>query len=315
MVGSERRVSLSSIRRNEVEEMKILSFGEILWDVYPEAKFIGGAPLNFAAHMAKHGHQVWMLSALGRDDLGAEAAKQLEAWGICTGYVSFSDTRETGRCLVTLSADAVPSYQLLSDVAYDEIACDQVAGSFDVLYFGTLALRSAHNRAALKKLLSEHRFGEVFVDVNLRPPFVSGEVLRFAAEQATMLKISREELGAVAQLLELTATDEESLARELSKRYEQLRCIVITRDADGAYAWDSVRRQGCACAGEKVAVVSTVGAGDSFSAAFLHSCLCGKDLESCLSYAAKVAGYVVSQYDAVPEYNAEQFAETAEPVE
>ena len=81
--------------------MKVLSFGEILWDVYPDEKYLGGAPLNFAAHLAKHGEDVAMLSAVGKDELGEEAKELVEAWGISTAYVAELSDRKTGCCLVT----------------------------------------------------------------------------------------------------------------------------------------------------------------------------------------------------------------------
>ncbi len=289
--------------------MKVLCFGEILWDVYPDEKCLGGAPLNFGAHLAKHGEDVYMLSALGRDALGDEARKQVTAWGMKDNFVSALDTFETGKCLVTLDENAVPSYNLLEDVAYDHIGCDNVPDTFDVLYFGTLALRGEYNRRALDGLLTLHTFKEVFVDVNIRAPFYSADTVRFAVNNATILKVSFEELKTVAELLDIEKCgDYGTFSTTLADNFNNLKLIIITLGADGAYAYDCVVKKAYFSVSDKVKVVSTVGAGDSFSAAFLHKYLRGFDIQDCLAYANKIACKVVSEVDAVPEYRIEDFA-------
>lgn len=288
--------------------MKILSFGEILWDVYPDEKYLGGASLNFAAHLAKNGEEAYMLSALGQDDLGADAKKMVEKWNVSTQFVAELSQNETGKCLVTLDKNRIPSYNLLDHVAYDYIPTDAVEGDFDVLYFGTLALRGEYNRASLERLLARKQFREVFVDVNIRPPFYSKESVRFAFSKASIVKVSDEELPVVQGLLGMEKSDDyKAFAAALAKTYQNLNCVIITRGGEGAYALNCKAGSDAACPSEKVKVVSTVGAGDSFSAGFLHKYLAGAPLADCLAYATKIAGFVVSQYDAVPEYPAEGF--------
>lgn len=288
--------------------MKVLSFGEILWDVYPDKKYLGGASLNFGAHLAKHGEDVYMLSALGRDILGEEAGKQVTAWGMKDAFVSVLDAFETGKCLVTLDENAVPSYNLLEDVAYDHICCENVPDNFHVLYFGTLALRGEYNRRALEGLLTSHTFKEIFVDVNIRAPFYSADTVRFATENATVLKVSLEELATVSKLLGMAQTEDYPLfAKSIADSFDNLKLIIITLGADGAYAYDCVAKTAYFSASDKVKVVSTVGAGDSFSAAFLHTYMQGLDIPTCLKYANKVACKVVSEMDAVPNYSIADF--------
>lgn len=290
--------------------MKVLSFGEILWDVYDDRKCIGGAPLNFAAHMAKHGDEIYMLSALGADELGDEAIKQIEQWGISAKYTSVLEEKATGRCVVTLDENKVPAYNLLQDVAYDYITCDELSDRFDVLYFGTLALRSESNLRSVKNLMESNEFENVFVDINIRPPFYTRESVSFAIQNATILKISLEEMATVSELIGLRETMRyEKFAARLAEMYKTLKCIIITLGAEGAYALDCTADRGYSCESEKVEVKSTVGAGDSFSAAFLHRYLRGNDISSCLEHATKVAGFVVSEYDAVPDYDDKRFDE------
>lgn len=286
--------------------MSILSFGEILWDVYPDRKCLGGAPLNFAAHLAKHGEQVYMLSAVGTDKLGAQALEQVERWGVRTDFVTCDPQKQTGCCMVTLDAQSVPTYDLLKDVAYDYISDAQLTGSFDVLYFGTLALRSGENFRTLRRILDTHRFREVFVDVNIRPPFSTAEAVRFAAERATVLKASIEELPVLYKVFGADpAMPYEAFARMLARRCGGLRCVIITLGEAGAWVLDCDRQKEYACGGVKTEVRSTVGAGDSFSAAFLAGYLKGTPIRTCLEHAVQVAGFVVSCFEAVPEYGPE----------
>lgn len=283
---------------------KLLAFGEILWDVYPTEKFLGGASLNFAAHFVKFGHEAEMLSALGADALGAEARERLKNWTLGDRYVPALTEKETGKCLVTLDENSIPSYNLLDDVAYDRICTKSIEEDFDLLYFGTLALRGEYNRAALNSLLEEKPFGEIFVDVNIRPPFYSEEVVRFALSKATILKISLEELPVVAQLLgENFSTDYEAFSRLLAHKFSGLRRIIITLGGDGAYALNCKSGESAFCPAKKVEVASTVGAGDSFGAAFVSEYLAGKSLSACLERASRLAAYVVSQTAAVPDYD------------
>ena len=289
--------------------MKILCFGEILWDVYPDKKYIGGASLNFAGHMAKHGEEAYMLSALGCDDLGEEAEAVLSRLGISCAYVARLRDKETGKCLVTLDDRSIPSYDLLRDVAYDFIPCDGVEGDFDVLYFGTLALRGEENFSSLRRLVRTHSFGEIFSDVNIRPPFYSRETVRFSLETATVLKMSLEELPTVADALDMRGyEDHKRFAHALAGANSNLKCILITLGEEGAYALDCRTGAEAFCGARTVPVVSTVGAGDSFSAAFLYQYLRSKELSACVEYATRIAGFVVSRFDAVPDYCPKDFS-------
>ncbi len=283
--------------------MRLLSFGEVLWDVYPDKKFIGGAPMNFAAHFAKQGGSAAMISALGRDALGGDALKQLEEWGIDTSFITYPEGKETGKCLVTLDENRIPSYNLLSDVAYDYISCDKVRGEFDAVYFGTLSLRSEYNLRSLEGLLSREKFGEVFSDLNIRPPFYSKESILFALENASIVKISDEEMPTVLSEIGFKKSEDYSeISAALAKRFSNLRVIIVTLGAKGAFAYSCTGASEYFCESVKVEVASTVGAGDSFSATFLANYLSGKGIDECLKKASEIAAFVVSRYEAVPVY-------------
>lgn len=283
--------------------MKVLSFGEIIWDVYPDEKHLGGAPLNFAAHFAKQGGEAYVLSALGDDELGNEALNKLSLWKVNAEYVSVLSGKDTGKCLVTLDKQGVPTYNIVRDSAYDYINCSSVSDEFDALYFGTLALRNEYNRREISELIKSHSFKEIFVDVNLREPFISRESLMLCMENATVLKISDEELSDVSKILFNNEYGYKNIVTEISKTFQNIKFIIITLGEKGSYAYDVHNKTSFSCAAERVTVASTVGAGDSFSAAFLYKYMSGFDINSCLKTASRISAYVVSKTEAVPEYD------------
>lgn len=281
--------------------MKILAFGEILWDVFPDKKCIGGAPLNFAAHAAKQGSEAYILSAVGRDPLGEDALTFLKDKKIKTDYVGLSDL-ETGKCLVTLDKNGVPNYDLLSGVAWDEIAGGPKE-AFDVFYFGTLALRSEINLKTVKEILNDNTFKEIFADVNIRPPYYSSEILAFVSEKATVLKISDEELPIYLRELGLYAESSyKNSAKLIAKTFNNLKLVIITLGEKGAYVFDAEKSLEYSCDAVKAEVKSTVGAGDSFSATFICEYMKESDIPTCLHRASEIAAFVVSQVGAIPDY-------------
>lgn len=287
--------------------MKLLSFGEIIWDVFPTGAHLGGAPLNFAAHAAMQGADAYVLSAVANDTLGNKALAEIKELGVKTDHVSVSE-KPTGSCIVTLDARGVPSYNLVRDTAYDDIALPNISAEdgFDVLAFGTLALRQEHNRAILKELISKAEFPVIFSDLNIRAPFYSKENILFCLENADILKISDEELPVITR--EAFGKDfaaPEEAAKEIFNSFGKKRLVLITKGAEGAYAYDGGKEYYCDAA--KAEVVSTVGAGDSFGASFLSQLLSGKTVADSLAIAARVSAFVVSNTGAVPKYDIKDF--------
>lgn len=285
-----------------------LAFGEVLWDVYPEERCLGGATMNFAAHFKKCGGKAWIVTSVGEDLLGKEVVDRILELGIETEYVTYAKNKETGKCLITLDKNKIPSYELLNNVAYDEIKKPKLGDKiFDVLYFGTLALRNEKNLSVLKQIISENKFNDFFVDVNIRSPYYCEDVIRFALENATVVKISDEELPVVMNALGKNYKINEECAQLLSKDFDNLKIILITKGDKGSFAYDTVNKKIFECQPPQVDVVSTVGAGDSFSAAFAAQYLKTKDIPTALSLATKLSAFVVSCKDAIPEYELSDF--------
>ncbi len=281
--------------------MKILSFGEIIWDVYsPTERTLGGAPLNFAAYAAMMGADVYLASAVGGDDIGREAVESIKKLGIDCRYVSVSD-KVTGQCLVTLGARGVPSYKILENVAYDAVELpDSLFCEFDAIAFGTLALRTKENRDALERVLKNNKFAEVYTDLNIRPPFYSAESVRFCLENATVVKISDEELPVATEVLFGKKAEVKEAVKMLQTAFDNVKLMVITCGADGAYCFES-NGESHFVPSVPAKVVSTVGAGDSFGAVFLSRYLAGVDVASALGEAAAVASFVVSNKGSIPD--------------
>lgn len=238
---------------------------------------------------------------MGNDILGEETIKAIKEFGIETNFISVNSEKITGRCDVTLDENQIPTYNLLQDVSYDYIPTENIGNYFDVLYFGTLALRNNFNRNSLNKLLSRNNYKEIFVDVNIRAPYYSKETVEFSLKNATIFKISDEELPIVAETLNITHMTIKDFTETLHKMFSDIKLIIITLGKNGAFAFDCKSNNYFFCPAENVNVVSTVGADDSFGAAFLYNYLCGRDIGMCLMDAAKLSGYVISHKGAVPD--------------
>ena len=290
--------------------MNALIFGEILWDVFPDHRTIGGAPLNFGAHLHRLGCDVTLISAVGRDALGEESQSAIEALGLSSSCVATLDY-PTGQAVVTLDETGVPSYELVQDVAYDHIPFPDhlpCSGSFDAIYFGTLAQRASDSRSSLQRLVSTIHAKTVFCDINIRQHFYSDETLRFCLESATVLKISRDEMGVLAELgvleqpLTNTASDARSIGLALRRRFPQLEQLLLTLDAVGAAVWEAETDTLSISDKPDVAVLSTVGGGDSFGACYLRHYLAGEPASVCLRRAVTLSNFVVTQLGAIPDY-------------
>ena len=278
--------------------MKILSFGEIIWDVYENESFIGGAPLNLAAHCSKQGADSFMLSSVGNDDLGKNALEIVKNFNVNTDFVSINKEKETGKCIVTLNENGVPSYNVLTDVSYDYIKSPDNINDlqFDFFCFGTLALRSKENLETVKTIIKNSNIENIYCDINIRPPFFSDNVILFALENSNILKISDEELHYVTEVCGLKEL------QDISKKYKNLKFILFTQGEKGALVYDCKNQKVHKESAPKVKVASTVGAGDSFGATFICEYFKTNNIEKSLNKATEISAFVVSKKEAIPEY-------------
>lgn len=282
--------------------IRVVAFGEILWDIFDEKKVIGGAPFNFAAHLASLGAESYIVSSLGNDENGRDAIAEAKAKGIRTDHISFNRF-PTGYCRVTLN-NGIPSYDLAKNVAYDHIGRQCPQGRFDALYMGTLAMRTPESRMAFDSLVRCTTAKEIFFDVNIRGNFYSRELLHSLLSCATILKVSAEELPVLG-----TGSDEIRACLNIAAKYRNLKYIALTLGPDGAAVIDCRAKTVLYSDKPHSKPVSTVGAGDSFAACFIYNLLAGQPVSVCLDRAVKLSDYVVTQLEAVPEYPAELLSE------
>jgi fructokinase len=286
--------------------MKVLSFGEILFDVIEDEYYLGGAPLNFAAHLAQCGVESYIFSKVGADELGAEALRQVRGLGVKTDFVEVDEAHATGTVEVLLNAGQ-PDYTIFENVAYDFITLDEKVEAFgktefDLLYYGTLAQRSTQSREALRQIIAQRKFKQVFYDVNLRKGFYNQEILENSLQHCTMLKLNDEEVKVLSQLLYQQELSMEEFSRKAVAAYG-IAIVIITAGAAGCYLYEG--GQLLFVPGQAVVVADTVGAGDAFSAAFVYKYLSGASAVEAARAATRLGAYVASCRGPIPAYTSE----------
>ena len=283
--------------------MKTIIFGEVIWDVYPDKKTIGGAPFNFGANISLLGDEAFLVTAVGNDELGENALKEMKHYGIKTVLVSKS-TYPTGRCTVTLDENKIPSYFVHENTAYDNITItDETiekikAINADVFYFNTLIQRNETSRNSLKKILSECSFKEVFCDINIREGCYSKESILLCMERATMVKISDEELHYLYDT-QVIPEDATTLAH-ICTIFPNIKMLLFTEGEKGSRVYDATENKTYFSKKvPNVEVVSTVGAGDSYGAAFINSIYQGDTIDTAINKASKLSAKVVAGCEAI----------------
>ncbi|MBQ3747549.1 MAG: carbohydrate kinase [Kiritimatiellae bacterium] len=265
----------------------VLAFGEILWDVIDGVPHIGGAPFNFAAHVARFGLKSAVVSAVGNDDLGRRAIAEAKCLGVDVSMVGMHPTLPTGTVNVTLEK-GIPSYEIVQPVAWDEIT-GEVAEPPRTLYFGTLAQRSPISASTLRRLLVACSSSVVFFDVNLRQRYWSKEAIDGCMDKVDILKVNDEELKTLGYS-----------AEALFACYPRLRIVIETRGKKGCAVFSRSEPFFESPAVSFWPAVDTVGAGDSFSAAFVTSILKGGSLREAAEAGNRLAGWVASRPGAIP---------------
>ncbi|MBC2605192.1 carbohydrate kinase family protein [Pelagicoccus albus] len=290
---------------SESKPKRLVAFGEVLWDCLPRGIFLGGAPLNLAYHAARLGAESFVASSVGRDFLGDETVKRVQAAGIDARLLKRHPRLQTGAAVAKLSGSGDASYDILRPVAWDEISLDpedfQIAEEADAFVFGSLSARSASNRDLLNELLAKTEAVKI-CDVNLRSPYDDKALALELAKRADVIKVNDEELGTLSGV-------SGELLPGIEALHEATGCglICVTRGAEGAAVWrdgEFISRPT-----EKVEVADTIGAGDSFTAALGLGLLEDLALEDSLNRALKLSAFVATKDGAQPDYNpAELFA-------
>ena len=281
---------------------KVLGVGEVLWDLLPAGKQLGGAPANFVYHARAMGADASLISRVGDDPLGREILERLFQAGVPACDVMLDAAHPTGTVDVELGADGQPRYIIHEDVAWDHLLADDTgtAAEADAICFGTLAQRHEVSRASIRALLDATRPECLRVlDVNLRQNFYSRDVLSESLERANVLKLNDAELPVLAELLAVRAQEPREQITELAERFA-LRLVAYTRGAEGSVLFGdgkwSERDE------SPVEVKDTIGAGDGFTAAVTVGTLLGWSLQDIHAAADAVATFVCSQSGGMPPW-------------
>jgi fructokinase len=275
--------------------------GEILWDLLPAGRQLGGAPFNFTFHCHQLGHGAAMVSRVGADDLGREIRASVRRLGLSDEYIQEDADHATGTVTVAVDAGGQPTFAITPDAAYDYLAWDvsleALFGQARAVCFGTLAQRHPAARATLRRALHAAGNALVVYDVNLRQHFYSREVIEDSLTASRWVKLNEDELVVLRGLLALAGTTEAATLADLRRRY-RLELACLTRGSRGCLV--QIAAEEVDLPGVPVKVVDTVGAGDAFTAGLLVCALEGKPLHPAAEFANGLAARVAASPGGTP---------------
>lgn len=294
--------NILTVKMTMEKKQSVIGIGEALFDVLLEGKKLGGAPANFAYHVSQFGLESCAVSAMGDDELGKELEKELNDHHL--NYQIDKVAYPTGTVQVSLDANGIPCYDIKEGAAWDNIpytpALEKLAKNCTAACFGSLAQRNEVSRNTIYRFLDnmpkEEGILKIF-DINLRQEFYTKEIITDSIKRCNILKINDEELITVSRIFGYPGIDLENKCWLLLGKYN-LKMLILTCGVNGSYVFTP---------GEvsfietpKVEVADTVGAGDSFTGAFVASILKGKSVKEAHELAVKVSAFVCTQNGAMP---------------
>ena len=280
----------------------VVGMGEALWDVLPEGKKIGGAPANFAYHVSQFGLPSCVVSAVGADALGKEIVENFTSKGL--NQLIAEVPYPTGTVQVEIDQAGVPQYEIKENVAWDNIPwtkqLESLAARTKAVCFGSLAQRNVVSRNTINRFLDAmpgKGYSFVVFDVNLRQGFYNKEILCNSMKRCNILKINDEELVTVSRMFGYPGIDLQDKCWILLGKYN-LKMLILTCGINGSYVFTPGNVSFYPT--PMVEVADTVGAGDSFTAAFIASLLKGKSVVEAHSLAVHTSAYVCTKNGAMP---------------
>jgi fructokinase len=276
----------------------IVGIGEVLWDVYPDGrKVAGGAPFNFAFHCHQLGHPAAIVSRVGDDDLGRELRERVRELGLSDAYIQTDREHATGTVQVKLDSNAVPTYTITENVAWDHLAWDDTLDALSktcrAICFGTLAARDEGTRFTVQRLLTTHRdhtLEKIVYDVNLRSDDIP-DFVRWGVRKADWVKMNDDEFVRLRDWLADAGVP-------LEQFIDGPNTLIVTRGERGCLITGN--DGGASSLGVRANVVDTVGAGDAFTAAMVCLHLEGKPMPECARFAVHYAARVCEHPGGTP---------------
>lgn len=283
--------------------MNITSIGEILFDIYPNHKRLGGAPLNFIYHIKKLTDNGNIISRVGKDVLGNKVINDLKHSGLSFDFIQHDNIHPTGMALVTLDDNGTPNFKIEPECAYDFIEHNHenenlINADTDCLYFGTLAQRSDISRKTIQSLFN--RGLKYFVDLNLRQNFYNEEIINSSLKAADFLKVNYEEMHVINDMLLQSEYSTERVAYEIMDKFD-IKMIAVTRGKDGSSIFENGKRYDHS--NVDVKVLDTTGAGDAFAAVLCVGYLHGLEIPYINKLANDFASEICQFEGALPKYD------------
>jgi fructokinase len=279
----------------------IVGVGEVLWDLLPGGRQLGGAPFNFVFHCHQLGHAAVMVSRVGCDELGRDIRAALAQQGLTDAFLQQDPDHPTGTVPVTVGDGGQPEFRITENVAFDHVTpeptWDALFGQAVAVCFGTLVQRSPAGRAAVQAALARSRNALTICDINLRQHYFDRSTVEASLRACRWVKLNDDELVVLQKMLQLRGRTPSGTLRDLRRRFAvELACV--TRGERGCLV--QTDDEEIVVQGRPVAVVDTVGAGDAFTAGLLVTTLEGRPLADAAVFANRLAGRVAASAGGTP---------------
>lgn len=292
--------------KNNMNTKPIICFGEILWDIFPSGKKIGGAPFNVAYHLNKMGVDGRMISCVGNDELGRELLNKVQEAAIPTEECQISDKYNTGTVIAEIDKNNEAHYTIVEPVAWDFIEWkdeyENLVKNSQGFVFGSLGSRNNLSKNTLSKLIEVAPY-KVF-DINLRPPYISQESIIDFMKKADLVKMNKAELRLLLEWVGKEYTSEEDAVKYVRKTFS-LDGLIVTKGSKGAVYCDQY--QYIYSEAIQVEIKDTVGSGDSFLAGFLAKRAQGFTNLDAMKEAIALGAFITNHIGACPVYDLEEF--------
>lgn len=287
----------------KIKNKEIVCFGEVLWDMLPKGAIAGGAPMNVARHFERLGMDVTLVSRVGSDQQGIKLTNFLSKSGLNTEFVQVDDTLPTSEVIVKLDENNTATYEIKEPAAWDNIQLHddlvKKVSKSGIFVYGTLAARRETTRETLKELLKYNTLH--VIDVNLRPPYDTGEVVTELLSKADVAKLNIEELNQIASWKQFADLAEDDRIKKLYELYD-FHYLIVTYGPGGAKIYDGEKLH--SHPGYQVKTADSVGAGDAFLSGFLYKMLNhDASVPEALDYACATGALVASRDGATPDYD------------
>ena len=280
----------------------VVCYGEILWDILPSGSKPGGAPMNVAYHLSRMGIETNLISRVGRDHKGEELIDLLKSWHLSTAFCQVDSNLATSEVHALIGENHEVNYEILYPVAWDRISFQdefyELLNNSDAFVFGSLSSRDKVSEKTLFQLLEMSKFN--VLDVNLRPPHFSPQIISGLLTKTDLLKLNSAELTLITGWFNESCNTEKEQVDFLFGEYK-IKEVIVTKGSNGASYYTPEKFDDHPA--YKVAVADTVGAGDAFLAAFLSKKLVNAHPYEMMSYAMALGAYVAMSAGACPQYS------------